>query len=121
VLIACITLAAVDGDTIRCNGENMRLLGDGKPFVSGIDTPEMAGKCRAERMLAKLARKRLSKLLEQGVTVEDSGKRDRTGTHRRLVRVRLPDGRTAGRVLLEEGYAVRWRPGRSADWCSGRP
>lgn len=118
VVIACASLVAVDGDTIRCNGKSMRLLGDGEPFVSGIDTPELAGNCLAERMLAKLAKNRLDELLRQkGVTVQDSGKVDRTAARRRLVRLRLPDGRTAGRVLLEEGYAVRWHPKRTTDWC----
>ncbi|WP_336057664.1 hypothetical protein [Nitratireductor sp. CH_MIT9313-5] len=33
-------LLAVDGDTMKCDGQNMRLLGLGAPNVEGIDTPE---------------------------------------------------------------------------------
>src|SRR4051812_29156095 len=34
-LIACSTLTAVDGDTVKCDGVRMRLLGAGEPFKSG--------------------------------------------------------------------------------------
>jgi hypothetical protein len=40
-VIVCASLTAVDGDTVRCDGQLMRLLGQGVPFVSGIDTPEI--------------------------------------------------------------------------------
>jgi len=52
-------------------------------------------------------------LVTPGLTIEDSGKIDRFD--RPLVVLRLPDGRTIGRVLLDEGLAVEWRPGRSFD------
>ncbi|ANL58565.1 hypothetical protein AMC85_CH01148 [Rhizobium phaseoli] len=42
-LIFCASLTAVDGDTVKCDGQNMRLLGEGVPFVSGIDTSRRAG------------------------------------------------------------------------------
>lgn len=78
-LIICVTLAAVDGGTIRCNGESMRLLGDGDPHFVGIDAPEFRRKCKAEVLLAHLAKRRLAELLKQeGVTIEDSGERDST-------------------------------------------
>jgi len=38
-LLTCASLTAVDGDTVRCDGQLMRLLGGGIPFVWGIDTP----------------------------------------------------------------------------------
>jgi len=121
-IIACASLIAVDGDTIRCDGETMRLLGAGAPYVSGIDAPEMDGKCLAERMLAQLARKRLQELLSQpGVKVESSGERDLTSSRRLLVRVRLSDAGFAGQVLIEEGLAVEWRPGKIVDWCALYP
>lgn len=122
-LLHCETLSAIDGDSIRCNGENMRDMGDGAPHVSGYDTPEIGGQpgpqCRAERMLGQLAKVRLDELLgQEGVEVWDSGELDRTRSQRRLVWVRLPDGRSAGQVLINEGYAVEWTPGYRADWCA---
>ena len=68
-LIMCASLAAVDGDTVKClpSGQNMRLLGGGVPFVSGIDTPEIGShaKCIMERKLALIAKGRLKELLAE--------------------------------------------------------
>ena len=53
-LITCMALSVVDGDTVKCDGQNLRPIGDGAPYVSGFDTPEPGGRaeCLAERMLA---------------------------------------------------------------------
>ena len=117
VIITCTSLIAVDGDTIRCNGERMRLLGDGTPHVSGIDAPETRGaRCGREKLLGQQAKRRLAELIAvRGIRIEDSGKRD--SFRRPLVRIRLPDGRTAGAVLISEGIAAEWRPGKKINWC----
>lgn len=47
--------------------------------------------------------------------VIDSGEVDTYG--RPLLWVQLEDGRSAGSVLMAEGLAVEWRPGKSVDWC----
>ena len=117
-LIVCATLFAVDGDTVKCDGRSLRDMGDGAPFVSGYDTPEIGrnAKCDHENALGKIAKHRMAELLQTpGLTVEDSGEIDRFD--RPLVVLRLPDGRTIGNVLLAEGLAVEWRPGRDVDWC----
>lgn len=117
-LILCASLAAVDGDTVRCDGRLMRAIGDGSPFVSGFDTPEIGGRarCAAERTAGIAARDRMAELISTpGLTIEDSGAVDRYG--RALVALRLPDGRTIGSVLIAEGLARVWVPGYRADWC----
>ena len=116
-VMSCLSLSAVDGDTIKCNGQNMRIMGDGEPSKSGVDTPEIRNaKCPKERLLGQQAKIRLSELLNgPKVQIEDSGKRDRYG--RPLVWVRLANGRTAGATLIAEGYAVKWKPGASYSWC----
>jgi len=117
-LLVCVSLAAVDGDTVKCDGQNLRDMGDGAPFVSGYDTPEIGrnADCQSEDALGHVAKHRMAQLLKTpGLTIEDSGKIDRFD--RPLVILRLPDGRTIGSVLLSEGLAVEWRPGRSFDWC----
>jgi micrococcal nuclease len=99
----------------------MRIMGHGKPFESGVDAPEISrAKCQKERILDQQAKRHLEELLRQpGTQIEDCGARDRYG--RPLVWVRLRNGSTAGAVLLSEGYAVPWYPGRSMDWCSCTP
>ncbi len=58
----------------------------------------------------------MQELLETtGILVRDSGKADRY--KRPLVWVILPDGRSAGSVLIKEGLAKEWAPEYEADWC----
>lgn len=52
-LIICASLTVVDGDTVKCDGQNMRLLGAGVPFVSGIDTPEIGSRKCIKEMLGR--------------------------------------------------------------------
>ncbi|EHK58171.1 thermonuclease family protein [Allomesorhizobium alhagi] len=117
LLISCWPIVVTDGDTIKCNGQLMRLLGDGIADVSGVDTPELRKyRCERERIGALRAKKRLNELVAiPGTTIEHSGAVDDSG--RPLVRIRLPDGRTAESVLLEEGYALDWSPNHRNDWC----
>lgn len=116
-VITCNSLTAVDGDTIKCDGVNMRDMGDGKPFVSGYDTPEIRRpKCQQELELGRAAKARMQELLvTPGVQVRGSGKVDRY--KRPLVWVVLPDGRSAGSVLIAEGLARVWMPSYQANWC----
>lgn len=98
---------AIDGDTLRLCGERIR--------ISGIDTPELNGRCQYERDLAIRARNRLAELLGSGrVRFYRSGRdRDRFG---RLLRVVTVDGRSVGDRLVREGLARVWR-GRREPWC----
>lgn len=65
ILLICAVLLAVDGDTIKCDGVNMRDMGDGQPFVSGYDTPEIfRPKCQQELELGRAAKARMQELLE---------------------------------------------------------
>lgn len=84
-LILCASLTAVDGDTVKCDGKNMRLLGEGVAFVSGVDTPVIGShaKCVKERKLALIAEGWLKELLtERASGIESSSavaRRSRTG------------------------------------------
>lgn len=122
VILICAQLKVLDGDSIKClpSGQNMRLLGEGIPFVSGIDTPEIGShaKCLKERKLALLAKARLKEILaEGGLTIEFYGVRDKTPSHRPLVNIYDKRGNEVGQTLLKEGFAREWRPGHRNDWC----
>jgi micrococcal nuclease len=86
-LLVCASLIAVDGDTIKCDGVNLRDMGDGAPFVSSYDAPEIwSRKCLAELDLARKAKDRMSELLRTpGLRIIDSGQRDDTRNPRPLV------------------------------------
>ncbi|MBY5410217.1 thermonuclease family protein [Rhizobium leguminosarum] len=111
-------LTVVDGDTDKCDGQNMRLLGEGVPFVSGIDTPEIGShaKCMKERKLALIAKGRLKELLaERGLRVVLSGAVDKTPSHRLLVNIYRTNGEEIGKKLLMEGFARAWSPKKRND------
>lgn len=98
---------AVDGDTIRCGEQRVRL--------AGLDAPELRGRCEAERRLAVAATERLSGLLEEGVRLHSSGQ-DRYG--RRLAVVRDPQGEDVALVLIREGLARPYHGrGPREGWC----
>lgn len=93
-----------------------RDIGSGVPHVRGYDTGELRTyKCPEEKLLAQAAHRRMKQLVV-GAEVVDTGERDTTQTQRRLVRVKLPDGRYARDVLLDEGLAREWPDG--PHWCS---
>ncbi|AET73317.1 nuclease [Emiliania huxleyi virus PS401] len=117
-LMICAVLLAVDGDTVKCDGQNLRPMGDGAPFVSGFDAPEIGrfADCPEEHRLGVRTFARMSELLQlPGLVVEESREIDRFG--RPLVVLRLPDGRTLGSILIAEGLAVEWTPDYRASWC----
>jgi len=102
-LLAC---TPIDGDTLNCAGERVR--------ISDIDAPEIRGRCPSERILALRARDRLSELLREPFELHRSGRnRDRYG---RLLRVVTVNGRSVGSVLVGEGLARTWT-GRRMPWC----
>lgn len=99
--VTCI----VDGDTFWLHGEKIR--------IANIDTPEVKGRCPAEREQARRATHRLAELLAQApLTLERTG-RDRHG--RSLARITIGKG-DVGTMLVREGLARPWR-GRMEVWC----
>jgi endonuclease YncB( thermonuclease family) len=90
----------VDGDTLWWQGEKIR--------IAEIDTPEMNGRCPAERDLARRARARLVELLAAGPV-----RFERVGTDR-FGRTLASFG-SVSEQLIREGLAHRW-PSRKG-WC----
>ena len=99
----------VDGDTGWEQGVKWRL--------KSVDTPEISKPgCRHERSTAIAARDRLQDLMSAGYSIGWTGANGYYG--RALVRIRLADGRDAGKVLLEEKLAQPW-PNSGNVWCAG--
>lgn len=102
VRVSCV----IDGDTAWVEGEKIR--------ISGIDAPEIEGRCGFERELAERAKRRLSELLSsQPFTVARSGT-DRYG--RTLATLYLRDSGDVGAVMTREGLVREWT-GRRLPWC----
>lgn len=97
---------AVDGDTLRCGAERVRLL--------GLDAPELHH-CRKGRVCVEgdpvAAKDALARLITAGVTITRVGQ-DRYGRTLALVYAR---GRNVGCALIVAGnaeYVGKWDNGR---------
>jgi endonuclease YncB( thermonuclease family) len=110
----------VDGDTVEARvpiwlGQEIIT----KVRLRGIDAPEIAGACGAERTQAEAARDRLAILIGQGpVTLAEIGPDKYSG---RIV-ARLMTGAPehlvdAGALLVSEGLARRYSGKRREGWC----
>ena len=107
-LAALLACYAVDGDTIRCGAERIRLL--------GIDAPEMAGHCRKGRHCAPgdpFASKRALQAEMQGktLTIRRVGF-DRYG---RTLAVVYAGGADVSCLQLAGGFAIY-----RGEWDNGR-
>lgn len=101
---------AVDGDTIKCGAERIR--------ISNIDTPELGAhaRCAAEAELAERARQFTAQRLAAGpIELSRDVKRPRDRYGRTLATVRSGDA-DLGEALIAAGLARRW-DGRRHPWC----
>ena len=112
-------ISVYDGDTFRAD------LASGHPLISknirirlsGIDTPEIKGKCWKEKELAKRARDYLSYRLEMSDKVVL--RNVKRGKYFRLVADVYLDGKSINEELLDKGLAHYYKEGRGRklDWC----
>jgi micrococcal nuclease len=103
--IACI---AIDGDTIKCAGETIRL--------QNVDAAEIHGRCAYETDMAQRAKTFTSRRLSEGdieIVVDRKHPRDR---HGRTIAWVIISGRDLGEDLVAAGLARRWE-GRRRPWC----
>jgi micrococcal nuclease len=106
VLLACLAVTAIDGDTIDCDAERIR--------IANIDAPEVQKpKCAAERAAGYRAALRLDELLASGEVRIVRQKLDR---HRRTLALLTVPAGDVGEILIAEGHARPWR-GKRENWC----
>ena len=110
-------LEVIDGDTFRARvtiwmGQKV----DVKVRLKGVDTPDMNGKCDAEKELARAAKKFAANWL---ATHPAQLIRVHYGTYagRVLATTRDATGATLSAALLSEKLAKPYR-GRKAKWCA---
>ena len=107
-VLALTVFIAIDGDTIKGNGEIIRL--------KGYDTPETRfAQCEAERRLGNIAKRRLQGLLLSGhVTIRRAAGKDRYGRTLATVYVNNVD---VARVMVGEEFARPYQGGPRRGWC----
>lgn len=104
------TNCVIDGDTIRLNGEKIRLVGFNTP-----ETSEPA--CPAEAVKGERAKLRLLELLNSGeLSFAATADRDRDRYGRLLRQVRV-EGRDVADILISEGLAELYQGGEKRNWC----
>jgi len=107
--VAPRSLTVVDGDTVRLDGQPIRLI--------GYDTPETyRAECDSERQRGDAATSRLRELLHSASSAQLAylPRRDQYG--RSLARLTLDD-RDVADVMVGEGLARRYDGGQRGDWC----
>lgn len=106
-----------DGDTFRVNIHSWpAVAGERIPVrVNGIDTPEMRGKCQAEKEQARLAKQFTVQTLRLAKTIEL--RNIQRGKYFRLVADVYVDGESLAAELINKKIAVRYDGGTKIDWC----
>jgi micrococcal nuclease len=85
---------AIDGGTLACGSERVRIM--------SLDTPEMRGQCPAEIRATRAAKDRLTVLIAGAISLEPDG-RDR---YRRLLAIdRDRQGRDVAQAMILERHA----------------
>ena len=117
VLVSLLLLAApvqaglacrvIDGDSLACGSERIRIV--------GLDAPELRGRCHAEVRSARAAQTRMQQLVAPGITIERRG-RDRY--RRTLAVVRVRGGQNVAHIMIRERLARAYEGnGQRRGWC----
>lgn len=111
-------LKVVDGDTLEVNICNVNpIIGQAISVrIDDIDTPEIRGKCEAEKQLANKAKNTVISFLPIGsqVILKDI-KRDMY--FRILAKIILPDGTNVGDELVRLNLAYLYDGKTKQSWC----
>ena len=106
-----------DGDTFKASIDSWPPI-IGKSIgirVAGIDTPEMRGKCEAEKVMARKAKKHTVEFLRTGKVVEL--RRMRRDKYFRVVADVYVDGESLTESLLKAGLGYEYQGGKKSSWC----
>lgn len=111
-----LVLAVTDGDTFRARVE----IWPGIEAVTavrlrGVDTPEIRGKCQAEKDRAIAARERLRTLLAAGPVQLSQVEPDKFAG--RVDAKVTANGQDISQVLISEGLARPYAGGTRQGWC----
>ena len=112
-------IEVIDGDTILVSariwiGHRVETV----VRLAGVDAPELTGRCRRERALARYARSLIVSHLASGdVVLRDIKYGKYAG--RVVARVETAEGEDCAGLLLAAGLGRPYAGGRRANWCGG--
>lgn len=117
--VRATVLDATDGDTLRVRARIWLGIDlDVRVRLSGIDAPELRGRCAAEREAALAARDLLARRLVGASVLLRDIRHDKYGG-RVVARVEGPDGRDVSAALLETAGVRAYGRGPRVGWCGG--
>ncbi|TLU65715.1 thermonuclease family protein [Thalassotalea litorea] len=118
-----VTVASIvnvyDGDTFRANIAHWPdVIGNNTPIrINAVDTPEIRGKCAAEKQLAIQARDFTREQLLKAELIEL--RNIERGKYFRLVADVYLDGQSLAQQLLSHGLARPYDGNKRQSWCTG--
>lgn len=106
-----------DGDTFKVNLKEVPAIFGEKLTIriANIDTPELKGKCKQEKILARRAKQFTVERLRQSKSI--LLKNPKRGKYFRVIAEVYIDGQNLGEELLKEGLAVKYDGGKRKNWC----
>ena len=111
------TPPAYDGDTLRITMPGLAPeLSEMLVRVAGVDTPEIKGKCEAEKTLAIQARDFVTRSLGEARSVQFCAPKWGKYAKRVIAEVML-DGKNLSAALIERGLGRPYDGGRRKRWC----
>ena len=109
-------VSVYDGDSIKVEAEIWPgLTWSGSVRVDGVDTPEIRGKCDAEKAAAVAARDFVAARAGDRVTLYDVQLGKYAG--RVVARVQLDDGADLTHALIDAGHGRPYDGGKREGWC----
>ena len=114
-IFAALVLSVTDGDTFRARvpvWDNIDVVTAVR--IRGIDTPEIKGKCPAEKAAALAAKERLTALLNGPVQLLHVEPDKYAG---RVDADVIVDGKPVAAILIAEGLARPYTGGARQAWC----
>ncbi len=106
-----------DGDTFKATIDSWPGIA-GKNIgvrISGIDTPEMHGKCKREIELARMAKKKTVAMIRSAKRIDL--KQMRRDKYFRIDAEVFADGKSIAQALIATGLAIPYNGGKKATWC----
>ena len=106
-----------DGDTCTFNIPGLHpLIGDKISVrISGVNTPEIRGKCPREKALARKAKTFAQGKLSESRSIEI--RHIKRGKFFRIIGEISVDGMTLSELIIRQGLEVAYNGGKRSSWC----
>lgn len=106
-----------DADTFRVNIKGYPpIVGQHIPIrVMEIDAPEIRGKCKKEKELARKAKNVTVEILRNAKIIELHNMK--RGKYFRILAQVIVDGKNLGQLLIKSGHARSYSGGARLGWC----